>query len=173
MEEIIKWCNENNGFLTGLLSLLTVIVSIIAIVVSIKTSRMPYKKAIVFSSTTNFLFEQNVLTGQIFSQFSGISISAANVGNRKINLTFLGLGVIKDGSMQKMLTIERELGGKGILAPTEVFTVEYAPRELLSFSKINSKNKIYCFAVDSEGKEYKKYYGKVGKVLKNLSEIDK
>ena len=49
MEEIIKWCNENNGFLTGLLSLLTVIVSIIAIVVSIRTSRMPYKKAIVFS----------------------------------------------------------------------------------------------------------------------------
>ena len=84
MEEIIKWCNENNGFLTGLLSLLTVIVSIIAIVVSIKTARMPYKKSIVLTSTTNFLIGQNNFSGQVVSQFSGVSINAANVGNRNI-----------------------------------------------------------------------------------------
>lgn len=173
MEEIIKWCNENNGFLTGLLSLLTVIVSIIAIVVSIKTARMPYKKSIVLTSTTNFLIGQNNFSGQVVSQFSGVSVNAANVGNRNIHLVYLGLGIIKDGRMQKMQTIDRDLGGKGMLVPTDVVTVEYSPRELLSFGQMDSKVKIYCLAIDSEGKQYKKFYGKVGKVFANLSDIDK
>lgn len=173
MEEIIKWCNENNGFLTGLLSLLTVIVSVIAIVVSINTARMPYKKSIVLTSTTNFLFGQNNFTRQVVSQFSGVSINAANVGNRNINLVYLGLGIIKDGRMQKMQTIDRDLGGKGMLVPTDIFKVEYSPRDLLSFGQMDSKVKIYCLAIDSEGKQYKKFYGKAGKVFENLSGIDK
>ena len=119
MEEIIKWCNENNGFLTGLLSLLTVIVSIIAIVVSIKTARMPYKKSIVLTSTTTFLIGQNNFSGQVVSQFSGVSINAANVGNRNINLVYLGLGIIKDGRIQKMQTIDRDLGGDPDSRPLE------------------------------------------------------
>ena len=32
MSDIIKWCNENEGFLTAILSLATVFVSILAII---------------------------------------------------------------------------------------------------------------------------------------------
>lgn len=169
MEEFIKWCNENNGCLTGLLSLLTVIVSIIAIVVSIKTARMPYKKSIVLTSTTNFLIGQNNFSGQVVSQFSGVSVNAANVGNRNINLVYLGLVIIKEGRMQ---TIDRDLGGKGMIVPTDVVTVEYLPRELLSLGQMDAKIKVYCLAIDSEEKQYKKFYGKAGKVFENLSGID-
>lgn len=42
IEEIITWCNSNNGFATILLSALTLLVSIIAIIVSIRTARLPY-----------------------------------------------------------------------------------------------------------------------------------
>lgn len=41
--EIIKWCNENNGFLTALLALLSLFLSAFAIAVSIQTARLPYK----------------------------------------------------------------------------------------------------------------------------------
>ena len=44
--EIIQWCNNNEGFLTMLLSLFTLVTSIIAIIVSIKTAQLPYKKKI-------------------------------------------------------------------------------------------------------------------------------
>ena len=41
---IIRWCNENNGFLTAILSLIGLVLSVTAIVVSIRTARLPYKK---------------------------------------------------------------------------------------------------------------------------------
>lgn len=49
IEEIITWCNSNNGFATILLSALTLLVSIIAIIVSIRTARLPYKKKLIVS----------------------------------------------------------------------------------------------------------------------------
>ena len=36
---IIRWCNENNGFLTAILSLIGLVLSVTAIVVSIRTAR--------------------------------------------------------------------------------------------------------------------------------------
>lgn len=40
----IDWCNNNMGFVSLLLSALTLFVSILAIVVSIHTAKLPYKK---------------------------------------------------------------------------------------------------------------------------------
>ena len=40
----IQWCNENNGFLTAILSITSLLLSVTAIVVSIMTARLPYKK---------------------------------------------------------------------------------------------------------------------------------
>lgn len=91
MTEVIQWCNQNNGFLTGGLSFLTLLVSVIAIIVSIKTARLPYIKKIKLSSSVNFLFSMNQLTGDTKSEFSGISINAVNVGNRNANIRFGGL----------------------------------------------------------------------------------
>ena len=41
---IIRWCNENNGFLTAILSLIGLVLSVIAIVVSIRTARLCEKR---------------------------------------------------------------------------------------------------------------------------------
>lgn len=43
--EIIEWCNNNQGFISAILSLLTLIASIIAIIISIVTSRLPLRKS--------------------------------------------------------------------------------------------------------------------------------
>lgn len=104
------------------------------------------------------------------SKFNGISIVATNIGNRNINISFLGFA-IKDGwKLKKMQTRDRDLGGKGVLVPTEVATVEYTPIELNCFSELNPRIRIYCYARDTEGKEYFKYYGRAGKVAKNIRE---
>ena len=47
---IIQWCNENNGFLTAILSLIGLVLSVTAIVVSIRTARLPYKKKLMLGS---------------------------------------------------------------------------------------------------------------------------
>ena len=55
---VIQWCNENVGFATILLSVLTLLVSIIAVIVSIRTALLPYKKSlkIEVGSTTHLNF---------------------------------------------------------------------------------------------------------------------
>ena len=40
MELIINWCNDNNGFITAILSAIGLLLSVIAIVVSIRTARL-------------------------------------------------------------------------------------------------------------------------------------
>ena len=171
MGEIIKWCNDNNGFLTGILSLLTLFVSVIAVVVSIRTARLPYMKRLILSSDITILFGTNDFTGQPVSQFAGITINATNIGNRNINIKFLGFAIHTSFKLQKMQTRDRELGGEGVLEPTAVSTVEYTAKELLSFSELKPGTKVYCCAMDTEGKTYLKYYGRAGKISSNLQKI--
>lgn len=171
MGEIIQWCNENNGFLTGILSLLTLLVSVIAIVVSIRAARLPYMKRIILSSDITILFGTNDSTGKPVSQFAGITVNATNIGNRNINIRFLGFAIRTGFKLQKMQTRDRELGGKGVLEPTEVSTVEYTAKELMSFSELNPRTKVYCCAMDTEEKTYLKYYGRAGKISNNLQKI--
>ena len=44
MSEFISWCNLNQGFLSFVLSLMTIILSVVAIVISIKIGKMPYER---------------------------------------------------------------------------------------------------------------------------------
>lgn len=169
--DIIAWCNENNSFLTGILSLLTLVVSAIAVVVSIHTARLPYMKRLVLSSDITILFGTNNFTGQPLSQFSGITVNATNIGNRSINIKFLGFAIRTNFKLQKMQTRDRELGGKGILESTAISTVEYTAKELMGFSELKPRTKVYCCAIDTEGKTYLKYYGRAGKISNNLQKI--
>ena len=50
MKYIIEWCNNNSGFIQSILACLTLLASLIAIVVSIKTSKIPYKKRMLLTS---------------------------------------------------------------------------------------------------------------------------
>ena len=74
MEAFVSWCNENTGFLTGILSLLTLIVSIIAVVISIHTARLPFMKRLILSSNITVILGTNNLTGAPVSQFAGITV---------------------------------------------------------------------------------------------------
>ena len=171
MVNIVEWCNNNSGFFSGILSLLTLVVSIIAVIISIHTARLPYKKKLVLNSNISFLFSIDNLSEQTISKFNGISIEATNIGNRNINISFLGFA-IKDGwKTKKMQTRDRDLGGKGVLAPTEVATVEYTSTGMACFSELKPRTRIFCYATDTEGKKYSKYFGRAGKTTKNLRDM--
>lgn len=173
MNQFISWCNANNGFLTAILSAIGLLLSSIAIIVSVNTARLPYKKRIKLSLSTNVAFEKNAITGKATSEIIGLSVHAANVGYRNIYITYLGLSVT-DKSLsvkrQKMTKIRNTITGDGILAPAEIKTELYKKDDLLySLSMINKKAKIYLFANDTEGKEYYKPIGNAENMIKNLS----
>lgn len=71
--DVIDWCNNNIGFVSLLLSALTLLVSILAIVISIHTAKLPYKKKLLVTTGSYIHTVDRSL---------GIYISATNVGNR-------------------------------------------------------------------------------------------
>ena len=139
----IKWCNDNNGFLTALLSIVGLTVSIIAIIVSIRTARLPYKKKILLGSS--FLLEASVIPNvSVKTSFRGISSAATNIGNRKINLIYLGYAIKKEGKYNKLYPTYRKFNSKATLEPSEMFEVEFMTDEILkAFSMENPNKKIY------------------------------
>ena len=44
MKDIILWCNENEGFISAVLSIVTIILSGVAVFFTYKIGKMPYKK---------------------------------------------------------------------------------------------------------------------------------
>lgn len=81
-----------------MLSIIGLVLSITAIIVSIRTARLPYKKKIILSSSV--LIEGSVVPGvSVESSIIGIAASAINVGNRTVNLTYLGYAVKQDGRL--------------------------------------------------------------------------
>lgn len=81
----IEWCNNNQGFITAIFSLLSLLVSTIAIVISILTSRLPYKKAVRVSSGSYFG------VGEGMENQQGVYVNILNVGNVPINIVEVGL----------------------------------------------------------------------------------
>lgn len=172
MSSIIEWCNINNGFLTGILSLFTLIVSIIAIIASIRTAKLPYKKKLKLSSSFDIAFFQNPVTGESGSQIIGVSVNVANIGSRNINISYLGISV-KDKSLhsgqEKLTKIRYEITGTGVIAPTEVKTETYKKTDLIYvLSKLGRKAKLFLYARDSEGKEYYQKAGHAHKLVEQL-----
>ena len=168
MEEIIKWCNDNNGFLTGVLSLLTLVVSIIAIIVSIRTAKLPYKRKLRLSSSLDIAFFQNPATGESGTQIMGISVNIANIGSRNVNISYLGISV--NGRQEKLTKIKDEVTGTGILAPTEVKTEFFKKTDLIYvLSRLDKKAKISLYARDTEGNEYFQKAGYAYKMVEQLS----
>lgn len=151
--EIIEWCNNNQGFISAILSLLTLIVSIIAIIISIVTSRLPFKKKLLVTcgSFIGIGFEG-----------TGIHVTVTNVGNRNIFIKNLGIKV--EGQVfTNMKTIEES---RIMLNSGETTTQYFYNSEFSVFSKIQQNKKAYAYAEDSEGKTYKKYICKVKNLVK-------
>ena len=94
----IEWCNQNNGFISAILSIIGLLLSIIAIVISIHTARLPYKKKLLLGSSLLLGVSQIPLRGTETS-LVGMSSTATNVGNRTISLMYLGFAIKKDGKL--------------------------------------------------------------------------
>lgn len=164
---IIEWCNSNNGFLTGVLSLLTLVVSIIAVIVSIRTARLPYKKKAILSSS----FMLGMVTEPFASKPMALGLEAGitNLGNRAIHITYLGYAIKKDRKYYRMYPINRAIECKKTIAPTEIMTVSFMTDELVKgLANEPADAKLFVYAVDSENKEYIRRAGTVGKLLENL-----
>ena len=167
---IIQWCNENNGFLTAILSLIGLILSVTAIVVSIRTARLPYKKKLMLGSSLLLGVSRIPLRGTETS-LVGLSSTATNVGNRTISLTYLGFAIKKDGKLNKMYPVDRPFDSTAILDPSEMHDVQFSREEIIKgLSKEDQSTTVYVYASDTEGTEYKKRIGTVGKVIASLKE---
>lgn len=168
MQDLIDWCNDNAGFANILLSIVGIALSVIAIIVSIRTARLPYKRKIKITVSTNLQFAIGL--SRVSSSVAGISINVLNLGNRDVNICYLGY-VIKEGKkLQKAFDLETEMTGSGILHPTEIHSNTYSASNIIkSFSKMNTETKVYAYAEDSEGHHYKKYIGRAVDIAKNMS----
>lgn len=162
MKDIIDWCNTNNGFLTGILSIVGLLLSTIAIVVSIRTARLPYRKKIKLGSSALFGVTGSMLSPGVI----GFEASATNIGNRPVSMTYIGYAIKSKGKFKKIYPINRDFDCKAMLEPSEYKGVQFMANELLqSFSKIDRNTKLYVYASDSEGKEYLRKAGTVGKMI--------
>ena len=127
---IIRWCNENNGFLTAILSLIGLVLSVTAIVVSIRTAGLPYKKKLMLGSYMSVGASMIPGVGAE-TQILGMSASATNVGNRTINITYLGYAIKKDGRYNMIYPVNRDFDGKASLNPSEMAETQFYKDELL------------------------------------------
>ncbi len=174
MKCIIEWCNTNTGFLTAILSAIGLLVSTIAVIVSIKTARLPYKKKILLSCSTDIGIFSSIITGQSSSKIVGMSVNATNVGSRNVNITYLGISV-KDKSLQgkqnKITKIRDEITGTGLMAPTEIKTEFFNKDDLIiSLGNLGNNAKVYLYAHDSEGQVYMKKMGRADNIIRALSD---
>lgn len=160
MTKIIVWCNENNGFLTAILSVIGLLISTIAVVVSIRTAKLPFRKKLKLSSSTDIIFSQHS-SGEVSSEVASITVSAANVGFRNVCITYLGL-LVDDGTAlhshkQKMAKVRDEITGTGLILPSEVKTETFKRIDLFyALSRMNQSAKVYLCAQDTEGAEHTK-----------------
>lgn len=149
---IIIWCNENQGFVSAILSAIGLLFSCIAIFVSINTARLPYKKKVRLSGTYDYLL------GRETSPY-GYSVVVTNIGNRPINIRSFGLGMKIKGKMQKLVAISYPDDKKGVILPGECATNRYTANDLRN-ANIDGNKVIYLIMSDTEGKLYQKRIGK-------------
>lgn len=168
LEQAILWCNSNSGFLTAILSLLTLFTSVIAIAVSIKTARLPYKKKGILSSSIMYgLFSGIASSGP---QTVGLSAGFTNAGNRAVNIQYLGYAIQRGKKFNRIYPINRDFICSKIIAPAESFEVKFYSEELIkAFCEEPKDEKLYVYAIDSENQEYTKKAGTVGVLIKNLT----
>jgi len=166
---MIEWCNQNQGFISALLTLVTILLAVIAIVVSISTARKPFKKKLLLSTSLTLGMVTSPYVGNSPTPI-GYSISASNIGNRAVNITYLGFAVKIDGRLQRVYALDRDLGGKGVIQATETRDVQFLADELIQgFSKIDQRTKVFACVEDSEGKVVQRSAGAVGILLRNIT----
>lgn len=169
---IIKWCNENQGFISALLALLSLITSVIAICISISVAKLPYKKKLLISKSVDYFVMQHTQTGKVLMPIKGMTVSALNIGAIPINIRYLGLGIkVPFKSMQKIISINEDNYHSKILNISEQDSVECSLDILMECSKkFKNIDVLYAIAIDAEDKIYKRKILSVKKLKKILKQ---
>lgn len=152
--EVIEWCNNNTGFATIVLSILTLIVSIIAIFVSLSTARLHYKKKILVERGS-FISADDI----------GFHVTATNVGNRQVKISSIGFKINSYVYINKFTLHESQI----VLSQGETTSQYYEIQDFkrtLAEMKVSNYTKVYAYVKDTEGTEYKKYFTRISKIMK-------
>lgn len=143
---MIAWFNQNVGFVSALLSFFTIVLSVVAIVVSIRTAKLPYKKAMM------------VLAGnEISGMGDGIYVTAINTGNRPIKISMIGLMI----AGKQYFTYDQIAANQIIIhtgETTEHHMLLSELRQVLPQTVLPEEN-VYAYVKDAEGCIYKKWIG--------------
>lgn len=167
MRAIIEWCNDNSGFVSAVLTLVTVLISILAIVISIKMARLPFKKKLRLSGTIGYVLGTGISTPTI----GGFYVNVCNMGNREVNIKFLGFAVSKNQKKNRwdydlLYNFNGSNRSEFPVKPTEIFEVFYPAEGFIkSLQSIDRRRSLFFFLQDTEGKTIKKKFKTVDEVL--------
>ena len=146
MNDLIEWCNLNQGFVSAVLALTSITLSIIAILVSIRVAKLPFRKKIAVAFYTSIGVGAN--TGIQF-----YSIEATNIGNRVIKVNFVGIGYKERGRWKKCYNTINPNPSNVMLNINETVDTQYS---IADVNQLMSDRTLYAIAVDIEGKVYKR-----------------
>lgn len=144
MTEFIKFCNNNQGFLSAVLSFFTIITSIIAIAVSLHTARLPYRKKLLLEFKDVY-FVPTYGTELIFN---GCAVEVTNIGNMPISLEYFGLAIKEEKEIRRIYS--KDQNHSCILGVGETEIVNYHPQTL---NLVNGKD-YFIMANEPNGKRY-------------------
>lgn len=147
MQQIIAWCNANEGFVSAILALVSLLLSVVAICISISVAKLPFKKKI------SLAFYTNMGIGGA-KGYIGYEVVATNIGNRVVATDYVGLGYYKKGKLQRLYTINRNLENKQRLDVNESCNVTFTNNEFNDIKRQSSR--VYAIATDVEGTVFKK-----------------
>lgn len=134
--EFIEWCNNNEGFIGAILSILTIIVSIIALYTSIRLAYIPYKKRLLINPVFGFKQDKYYL-----------ELMVANSGNKLVGISYILVNYKKSwiGGNDKQKFIKP--------SQTKKFFIELDLNE--NDTKFDNNPQIEILICDTEKKEYK------------------
>lgn len=103
----IEWCNNNEGFLTMILTIISLIISVLTVIVSVRTAILPYKKKILIN---HFLIEkqENYIC----------HLYIINAGNRTIGINSIAI------NYEDKLVGLSNFNSNNFIEPTKVFETD-------------------------------------------------
>ncbi len=168
MNNFINWCNDNQGFLTLILTFFTILVSVIAICVSIRAAKLPYKKQIKLAAKYTYGVSTEGLTPTpLFME-----LYITNVGHFPIGIESLSIGLILKHKLLKLSDTIKNNFDSQIIEPSNLKSIRIDYRRFYNFfmeeldqKRIKRKQTLYIYAVDYEGKNYLKKFSTVEKFM--------
>lgn len=144
MKTFINWCNFNQGFLSFILSSLTIILSIIAMGISLRIGKIPYKRKLkiipfAYCSANGKIFMEIIITNCGHSEIGIEHIKIMDNSNLVLGFSSLNIG--------KMIYIKPERSTRCSVEITD--RADYIEENMIDLNK-----KIVITVRDVLGNEY-------------------